>query len=690
MPLSPRSALMLGASILALSHPALAQEAGETTVLDTITITADADRLAAPQGYLATTSQAATKTGTPLAETQQSISVVTSQQIVDQGAQNMGQALSYTAGVASQPYGTDPRFDEPIVRGFPSSGAQYVNGLRQFRYFGANSYEIYGMQQVEVLRSPSSSLYGAGSPAGIINLVQKRAQDFDFGEVGLSYGSHDSGKLFFDVNRVATDNLSWRLTGIGSDISQQVEEVDNKRGYLAAAARWRPDDATVIDFMASYTKDSPITPIGVPYALTQIADEKELRDMYMGQPDWDDSDRTMWNIGLEMSHELDNGWSVSQAFRYEKLDWDYTGTFVRRDAEVRPDGSFERGSSRQSERSDSISLDTRLSGEVQTGETTHQLLFGVDLRKYEARESSHFGTGADFNWLTRDNGAVDPTFPNPPAVTHVTLKQIGIYAQDEIVHGDWRGSLALRYDYAKQTGVQYGNDVHYKENELTGRAGISYIFANGVMPYLSYSTSFDPQTGPTEDGRPLDPTTGRQWEAGIKYQPAEFDALITAAIYDLRQENVRIPIGSNLYDQIGEVKSRGVELEATAELAAGWDIRAGYAYNDTEQVGGAQNGKPMPNAPRHAASLWLDRDFGNGIRVGGGLRHIGSRDDASNLHRMDAVTLVDLAATYTRENVEASLNIANLTDEAYVTTCSFSGCFFGDGRTVTATLAYKW
>ncbi|SEN25508.1 iron complex outermembrane recepter protein [Paracoccus alcaliphilus] len=687
---SPRRALLLGASLIVLAHPALAQDDSGTTVLGVIEITADAARSVALDGYVATNSQVATKSNTPLAESQQSVSVVTNQQIRDQGAANLSQALSYTAGVSSQPFGADPRADEPIVRGFSSSHAQYVNGLRQGRYFGATNYELYGMQQVEVLRGPSSSLYGAGSPVGVINLVQKRAQDFDFNEVGLSYGSNDSRKLFFDLNRVVSDDLSWRLTGLGSDIRQQVREVNNERGYLAGAVRWRPDDATVIDFMASYTKDKPISPIGLPYELTQTGDGDYLRDLYAGQSDWDDSDRTMWNLGLEMSHQMDNGWTLAQAFRYEKLDWDYTGTYLPIGATLQPDGTFPRGSSRQSERSESISLDTRLSGEMQTGAATHQLLFGVDIRKYDADESSHFGTAPGFDPRTGTATDGERGFAGTPNAGSVTLKQVGVYAQDEIVYDNWRGSLALRYDYVKQTGEQYGFESAYKENDLTGRAGLSYVFANGVMPYVSYSSSFDPQTGRTEDGRPLDPTTGRQWELGVKYQPAEFDALFTAAIYDLRQKNIRQAIGGNLYQQIGEVKSRGVELEATAELAQGWDIRAGYAYNDTEQVGGTNTGQPMPNAPRHTASLWLDRDFGNGLRVGGGVRYVGARDDTTNTHRLDDVTLVDLGASYTRDNIEASLNIHNLTDKTYVSTCSFFGCFYGEGRTVMATVAYKW
>ena len=690
-----RVLVLLGTSLIALnSSMAAAQEAEEPVVLDAITLTATSDTAVAADGYVATYNQVATKSNTPLAETQQSISVVTTQQMRDQGAETLGQALSYTAGVVSEPYGSDPRFDSPTIRGFEARSAQYVNGLRQLRYMGAPAYETYGIQQVEVLRGPSSSLYGAGAPAGIINQIQKRAQDHDFGEIGLGFDNNNSKQIFLDVNRAVSDELALRFTATARDNKEQIEELTNERGYFAAAARWQPDDMTTVDIVGSYIKDSPISPTGVPYALTEIADGDDLRDLYTGQSDWDDSDRKMSNFGVEISHDLGNGWTLNQGFRYEKFDWDYTGTYT---SGFSADGAtILRGANRQEESTKGINLDTRLTGEVQSGEVLHKLLIGVDLRKYDADTTTEFYTASALDWRNPDHSGV----PAGPAwyvsENDLTLKQIGIYVQDEIEFGNWRASAALRHDRAEQTGTIWNNfagrsRVDQTDNETTGRLGLSYILANGVMPYVSYSTSFDPEIGNDDQGRVLKPTTGKQWEVGVKYEPTNFNGLFTAAIYDLKQENVTRNLGAGVVRQTGEVKSRGLELEATAELSDAWDLRAGYAYNDTEQVGGSDDGKDMPNAPKHQASLWLDHDFGNGMRLGGGLRYIGKRaGDYANTYDMDSATLVDLGGSYTRDNIEASLNIANLTDKTYLANCGSFGCFYGEGRTVTARVAYKW
>ncbi|CAM3065550.1 TonB-dependent siderophore receptor [Paracoccus nototheniae] len=689
---APLDAPVQDSTAAVAATPQAAQDGASASpvfVLGDITLTVDD-----VAGYVAQGAQT-TKSATPIAEAQQSISVVTADQIADQGAADLGESLAYSTGVNSQPFGGDPRFDNPTLRGFSAERAQYVNGLRQGRFFGGGSYEIYGMQQVEVLRGPSSALYGSGSPAGIVNQVQKRAGSTPFGEVGLGYGTNGYAKAFFDVNSVATDTLSYRVTGIGSDITRQVEETGNRRGYLAGAARWQPDDATTVDLLASYTKDSPDSPVGVPFDLTGT-DDKALRDRFLGRRGWNDSDREMWNLGVEVSHDLESGWRISQGFRYESFDWQYDGSFVR--AALDADGNILQGISRQDENSDTISLDTRLEGEVTTGAVVHQLLFGVDLRRYETEENSLFSvTDAPVSPddLSYVNGP--PTFAGAsPSVTDATFTQIGIYAQDEIILDAWRGSLALRYDRAEQTGLQYGTAADYDEDALTGRIGLARVLANGITPYVSYATGFEPQTGLTEDLRPRKPLESTQLELGVKFAPTVFDGLLTAAIYDLRQDNVGQYQGFDadrnayLYRDIGQVKSRGLELEATARIAEAWSLKAAYAYNDTEQQGGSNQGQPMPNAPRHLASLWLTHDFGNGISAGGGIRHIGEREDAANARTLDDVTLADLRVGFERDAIAASISIQNLTDEVYLSTCGFYGCFYGEGREVMAEIAYKW
>ena len=701
--LSARFLFLAGTSALALAIPAAAQTSDatdtETVVLDEIVL----DATAPTRGYVVPTTQIATKTETSVLETQQSVSVVTGQQIRDQGATSVGQALRYSAGAVAEPYGATPGFDEPNIRGFGSNNSQYLNGLRFIRKFGAPSYELYGLERVELLRGPSSALYGAGSPGGIVNLVQKHAQPEDFAEAGVGYGSFGDASLFFDVNRAASDVLAWRLTGQISKTEEQVEEVTNDRQYLATALRWQMDEVSTLDLLLSYQKDSPISPAGVPYALTQIADGDDLREFYAGYPDETDSDRRMLNLGVEYGRDLDNGWRLEQSFRYQKFDWDYnifTSSSLSDDG-----GSIVLTQTDQEESGNTLNADTRLTGEVTTGAATHRLLVGIDALRYSFDNTTVFSTPlSTIDWRDPDLGGFRPGPAWYTKNEDLTITQVGIYAQDEISWDNWRMSLGLRHSWVKQTGTVTVNgiesDGYQKDNATSGRIGLSYVFDNGVAPYVSYSTSFDPEIGTDRAGNAFEPTEGKQWEVGVKYQPSDA-ILLTAAYYDLKQDNLIRYDAAGLPVQSGEVRARGLELEATAELAQGWDIRAAYAYTDTRLNGDVApetdptailyNGNRAANSPYHMASLWLVRDFDNGFRLGGGVRYVGERyGDDANDYPLDSNTLVDLGASYTRDNIVASLNVLNLTDKTYLASCSQFYCNYGEGREIQARLSYQW
>ncbi|QEE43529.1 TonB-dependent siderophore receptor (plasmid) [Rhizobium sp. WL3] len=691
--MNTRIALFAGASLLALHAAAVAQD-GATTELTEIVVSGEGDPTAPTEGYVAKAAAAGTKTATPVLETQRSVSVITRDEIDDRGAQTLGQALSTTAGLIGEPFGADPRFDSPTLRGFEMRNAQYLNGLRLMRSVGAPSYDVYGLERVEVLKGPASSLYGSGTPAGVINMVQKHAQFKDAYEAGTGFSIDGDKAVFLDANKVVSDTLAARFTGKLSDTEEDIDELTNKRGYVGLATRWSPSDATTVDFLASYQKDSPITPAGIPFDLTGQGDDDSLRDLYIGYPAIDTSDRRMSNIGYELHHEFDNGWALDQSARYQKFDWDYTGFYV---SGFTAPSTVNRGVIFQDEDTWTASLDTRFSGRIQTGLVDHKLLFGLDLRKYGDNTTSQFASSS----------ALDINNPTPATVgtpwytstNDLELGQVGIYAQDELSFDRWRATVGLRHDWADQLGTSGTAVVDQQDSATTGNVGLSYVFDSGFAPYVSYATSFDPEIGTDIDNNTLKPTTGEQWEVGLKYQPTSFDGLFSIALYDLKQDNVSVSVtegGVTGTRQIGQVKSRGLEIEGAAEIAMGWSVKAAYSYNDAEQVG-TNDGNMPANMPRHSGSVWLNYDFAEdtalaGLSVAGGIRYIGERyGDNANAYELDPVALVDLAAKYkVTEKATLAVNLNNLTDETYVANCGSFGCYYGAGRSVMGTLTVRW
>lgn len=428
-----------------------------------------------------------------------------------------------------------------------------------------------------------------------------------------------------------------------------------------------------------------------------------MRDFYAGEPDWDRSSRETVSLGYEINHQLANGWDLSQSFRYEKFDWEYYGHYVK--GLANGDTEITRGANRQVEHNSGISLDTRLAGYMQTGLADHELLFGLDIRRYDAESLTEFYDSPSFavsnlNWQDPDYGNVPAGNAWYTSTPDITQTQIGAYAQDEVTLGRFSGSFALRYDWSKQEGTTYTNyaghgTVDQSDTALTGRAGIGYDITPATMAYVNYSTSFDPQIGSDKNtGDPLRPLEAEQWEIGVKYEPAAFRGMFTAAIYDLEQENYTVNLGGGEgQTQVGRVDSYGLELEAVAELAQGLNMRANYAYNHTEQVrpGDANDGNAMSNAPNHLAGIWLDKSFDNGWRLAGGARYIGERyGDLANSYDLDSVTLVDLGVGYSTDRFDASLNVDNVFDTNYLATCGNYGCYYGEGQTLSAKISYKW
>jgi iron complex outermembrane receptor protein len=697
-----------------VSSPAAAQQA-PTTLAPIVVQGGEAsgasqapqDPTAPVKGYVAKTSATGTKTGTPLVETQQSISVITADQIQAQGVTTLGEILEYTPGVSGEPYGADPRFDSPNIRGFDGRQSQYLNGLKMMRTAGAPAVDVYGLERVEVLRGPASVLYGQGNPGGLINLVSKRPTFDPIHEVGLQIGSYDYYGTFFDFSdRVADTDFAYRLTGVLRNAGAQTDQLENDRYYIAPAFTWKPDEDTKFTLLTSVQHDNPDSPSGLPAALTLNGGSNRLsRDFYVGDKSIDDSSRTLTNIGYEFEHRFNDVWTFRQNFRYSNFDWEYTSAYF---SGLQADGhTLDRGVTYQDENLNSYNLDNQMQAEFSTGGVDHTVLMGVDLRYFNNNTLTEFGSAPTLDTLNPIYGQSIPKSVFYSSDVNSELWQAGLYVQDELKYDNWRATLGLRQDWAGTSGEQttaFGgpattSSLDQTDHKLTGRAGLGYLFDNGISPYASYATSFDPVSGADAFGNRLKPTTGEQYEIGVKYQPADFDGFFTIAAYDLKQKNVLTTVvtsGISTSAQIGEVHVRGIELEGVTSLTDGLNLRAAYTYMDAEVVGGTNDGFRPENVPDHIASLWLDYTFQentalNGFGVGGGVRYVGQRyGDASNTYDLGGVALLDASIHYQKDNLKASVNFQNLADKEYVANCGSFGCYYGDGRSVMARLTVNW
>ncbi|WP_099867406.1 TonB-dependent siderophore receptor [Pararhizobium haloflavum] len=697
----------LGAAAFFAMGVSVQAQTAEPTNLETLTVEGGGETATGPiDGYVANRTVSGTKTDTPLIETPQSISVVTRDQIEARGASNIGEALNYTTGVQTQVFGADPRFEGGLIRGFVADESFYLDNLKIIRTFSAPSIEQYGLERVDVVRGPASVLYGQASPGGLVNLVSKRPVFEPLREVQGEVGSFDRYQGAFDFGGPIDEagTFAYRLTGLARDSGAQVDGIADDRYFIAPAFTWAPSGDTTVTFLSSLQHDRAGSPVGLPLAgtLEPNPNGRLAPSLYAGDPGFDSSESTRANIGYEIEHRINDVFTVRQNTRYSHLNFDYKNLYLLGLAsDMR---TLSRGTSLQRESLDTFNTDTHLQAEFDTGSISHDVVAGLDIRRFWADNQGGFGSAPSIDLFNPVYG-LDIADPLITSDREQTIAQIGGYIQDQISFNGWRVTLAGRYDDTSQKTFDRLSQTTSRQDDsaFTGRAGVLYAFENGFSPYVNYSTSFNPAIGtlaPERGGGTFDPTEGEQLEAGLKYQPPGSNAYFTGAVFDLKQSNVLTPdpdyVGFNV--QTGEINVRGLELEAVADFDNGFSLTAGYTFYDAEitadNAGNAGN-RPA-NVPDHMIKIWGDYTFQEGARLAGlgfgaGARYLGERfGDNANTIELDATTLVDLGVHYERDNLRASLNVNNVFDEEYLSSCSAFGCYYGNGRTIGGKLTVRW
>ncbi|GAB4058896.1 TonB-dependent siderophore receptor [Uliginosibacterium sediminicola] len=676
--------------------------------LPAVTVRARAEQETATgpvSGYVAKRSATGTKTDTPIIETPQSITVISREQMTTQATQTVGEALRYTSGVLAEQYGgTDLRIDQFMLRGY-SSSMPYLDGLTTASRYTllSENVEPYGLERVEVLRGPSSVLYGQNIPGGLVSLQSKRPTDEAFGEVGLQTGNYGRAEATFDLGGPLGESgqLSYRLTGLTRNTGTQVDEVDSKRYYLAPSLTWKPTANTRLTVLAKIQRqEDGYSTQYLPASTTLNAGTygRVPTSLFTGEQDLNKVNRTQQSLGYSLEHSLNSAWTFRQNLRLSQTRTDIG--YVYAAGLATGTSKLNRYTLAADAKQLNLAVDTQAESRFRLANTEHKALIGVDYFRAHDHWSEQDGDATALDILNPVYGQ-SYTLPEVDFATEDTLKQIGLYLQDQVRLGAWSFTGGLRRDQAdtKTINLLAASTTKQTDRKLTGRLGLVYLFDNGFAPYASYSTSFTPTIGTRFDGSPFKPTTARQAELGLKYQAPDAKSFITTSLYQLTQQNGLTSDPDHLYYyvQTGEVQVRGAEVSSTVELRRGLSAIAAYTLMDAEitKSNDGYTGKTPKDVPRQMASLWLDQKFGStwkGMQAGAGIRYIGYRYGSNdNSLRIPANTFVDAMLGYTLGQWSFALNVRNLFDKVTVATCdSSSRCVYGLRRSVIASSNYRW
>ncbi|RFC63507.1 TonB-dependent siderophore receptor [Fulvimarina endophytica] len=652
-------------------------------------------------GYVAENATAGSKLATPIKEIPQVVTVTGREELDDLGVLQVDEALRYSPGVFASPFGADSDTDWGFIRGFQTTQTGFfLDGLPLFQYaFASIIIDPFILDRVEVLNGPGSALYGAASAGGIVNLSSKRAdgERIRYMETGIT--DEPKGYVGFDLgDRFSLASpWSYRLTGrvLGGD--DDVDYADQFRGVIMPQLHYEGED-TRADLYAIYQRDDSKHTNGfLPYAGT-VVDAPYGRvpnDLFVSEPGPDDLKANQTLLGYEIEHDVNDVLTLRSNGRYANIQ--------REEYQIYPfdldqtDRVLSRGAFGHDTEADLVTLDNQAILTFGTGVFDHRLLVGAEYRYYgvDQVQASNFATIPDLDPINPVYGKPLPALFAPYLDETVDLNSLGLYAQDQIRFGRAILTLNGRYDSLwtdRDDRTSFGNDYDNHEDAFSGRAALGYEIADGLVPYISASSFFEPQIGTNTLGNPVGAQDGEQYEAGVKWAPTGLDAVFTAAVFDLTRRNTlqsRFVGGAFINEARGQVNSQGIELDARVGLADGLDLVANFTTYDIEIEKDANplfvGNRPFV-VPETFASAFLnyrvESGMLEGVELGGGVRYVG-KSYADNLNEFEVpdVTLVDARIAYEKEDWGVSLNVNNLFDEDYVSSCQeTTACYYGEGR----------
>lgn len=616
----------------------------------------------------------------PLLSIPQGVQVLGEDLLRDRGVVQMADALRMvpSANVGQTRLAPFSSFSWTI-RGFDAGVTR--NGFRQLYFEDVDQSGFMNVERIEILKGPGSSLLGQEGLGGTINILTKRPQRRFGGELRGTFGEHDTRIGGFDITGPLTAGgaLSARLNAEVERSGSFVDFQDLDRSNVAASLAW--DDGGPLRGLVSfeYMERQSLPHPGLPVVGTVLDNgaDRVSRSTYLGEPalDFLDTDAPLVQAWLEW--DLGGEWTLSPRFQYYKFN---VHQQQARLLAVQADGVTvnRRGRFDFHENDDEYTVQLELRGQPRTGPLEHRLLLGVEHARFD-------DIGRWNNFALPGIDSLDPVYltglpPVGPLITFgVDIRTWAVYAQDLVTVAPWLELMGgFRFTDYRMDSEFLGDTARQSDSDLSFNVGAALKPREGLSFFAGYASGFDLENvigSFARDGTPFQPELSRQWEAGFKVDLAR-GLSGTLSFFRLSRENVTTtdPVDPNFAVQVGEQRTKGVELELAWRPDDNWYLQGGYAYIDSEisRSNDGDQGNRVQNVARHQASAWLRYLFTQGsvrgLALGAGGSHVGRRaGDNANSFDLPAYSLMDLSASYQWRWLRAELLAHNVLDEVYFT-----------------------
>lgn len=663
---------------------------------------------------LADWTNSATKSAVAESKTPQVINTIGQHDIALRHASSVNEILRYAPGVATESRGSTTYMSEYKIRGFNVDN-EFYNGLQlPYNVTGNTKARIDPLliDSVDILKGPSSVLYGSGSPGGLVNIQGKKPQTTPRTEVGFNTGTRNLKEGYLDsTGRIAESDWSYRLLGKATEGDDQPHTTRYEDYLVAPSVTWQPGAKTrlTLDALAQNTPSlTPSNPLPLSYLRSSYANKRD----YAGD-DWNGFKQRQWMVGYSFEHEFDSGWGIAQKARYFDIDTHQQSVYSTGNA-GNPVYELKRSAYTTDENLHSFNIDNQITRTLSLGEWQHHLLAGFDYQKlnshYHYRYSNYLTPPPNMDMRNPDFAQVNEGALGlyTAQKNRLSYNQKGYYLQDQMAWGGLNILASLRYDEYQSATTDYLNNdekAWISQDRVTKRLGVLYAFDNGLSPFISYSEGFkpvSPANGLTAEQ--VKPTTSKQVEGGVKYLLADYATTFTASVFNIRQKNVLSADPSWVYRQTGEIESKGAELSVISRPTDNINLIANYAYThaiNTEDE--RYQGKRPTQIPENAFNLWGDYTFDQslvrGLTIGAGARYTGPMEISpdNKAGKLGGTTQYDMSLSYDMSAVDSSLaglmlkaSAQNLTNKETLTCYDSTNCWIGRDRTVQVGASYTF
>lgn len=667
--------------------------------------------VSAENAYATTVSSGGTKMDLPLNEVPQAISVVNREELDSEGAVKLDDALKNVAGVMAGGYYDG--WDYYRIRGFDASFNTYIDGLR-----GGNgvSEETWGLESVEVLKGPSSALYGQSVLGGLVNIVTRKPVPATFMHAQVTAGSYNfvDPAVDFGGSLNPSHTLYGRLSALYHTGDTFVDYTYRHRYYIAPSLTWRPTEGTSLTLIGRAQRDNGRQGMPLPAEGLVLANPngKIPISRYIGEleDDANKNSQATEQIGYQFEQKIGEHFVLHQNARmaWYHQDWNriYYPAYLSDDGRTLYRYPLDWHGVWQAH-----TADTNLEGRGTILGMEHDALLGFEFFR---DPTEGIGSSIDFsNPVYEPLDLFNPVYGANPVQelsvytnTYTVTQYAGIYLQDHVrlpqhVTITGGGRLDLAKNESRGSANQNGRG-------WTPRLGVTWQAVPSTTLYASFSKSYLPQSGLVWDSAStssyLPPEHGQQWEGGIKSSLWRGRITPTVAVFQLNRNNVATSDEThpNYYVLTGEQRSRGVELEAAMHPVAGWNITAAYSYINAIVLNGGTEGTsgyiapgtPTLNAPKNIFNVWstyeIPRGWAHGLAVGLGGRHFTDQaGDLQNSFQLPGYGIVDGSLTYRRGPAEWRFNAYNLTDARYASG-SYDNLYVKPGEPRTVRGTFSW